>query len=59
MKFIESVRVFHSLKNYQDGVDLGPGFSILIKPHPKTQDEIEHIGDALRACMLELEMEVD
>lgn len=55
MKLIESVRIFHSKSNIKDGHDIGPGFGIIISPHPKTDRELEQIGDAVRAVLLELE----
>ena len=57
MKLIENVRIFHSKSNIKDGHDLGPGFGIIVHPHPKTEREHERIGDALRECMLGLQKE--
>lgn len=57
MKLIEQVRIFYSESNIKDGHDLGPGFGIIVSPHPKTEHELNLVGDALRACMLGLQKE--
>ena len=50
MKHIEKVRVFHSEINNLNGVegdDLGPGFAVLIEPHPASEDEIWAVTQAI------------
>ena len=52
MKLIESVKVFKSQIEHSGVVK--PCLAVIIEPYPKTEHELERVGDALRACMLGL-----
>lgn len=54
---VESIRIFHSVVNIRDGQDLGPGFGIIVTPHPTTEKDIDRIGDAIRAAVQGLKKE--
>ena len=55
MKLIESVKVLKS--QIEHGGDIKPCLAVIIEPYPKTEYELDLIGDALRACMLGLQKE--
>lgn len=55
MKLIESVKVLKS--QIEHGGAVKPCLAVIIDPYPDTEQKLEHVGDALRACMLGLKKE--
>lgn len=55
MKLINEVIVLKS--QIEHGGDVKPCLAVIIEPYPKTEYELERVGDALRACMLGLQKE--
>ena len=55
MNPINSVRVFKSLILHDGAVK--PCLAVIIEPYPDTEQKLERVGDALRACMLGLQKE--
>ena len=52
MKRIESVKVLKS--QIEHGGVAKPCLVVVIEPYPDTEQKLERVGDALRACMLGL-----
>jgi len=54
---IENVQVFQSNVNYHDGRDIGPGFALIINPHPTNEYQVwqiaQKIWDVLEGMKLE------
>ena len=57
MTKIESVKVFHSSVNYKDGTDIGPGFGVIIEPHPTSEDDIFKVAQAIRYALEGLKLD--
>lgn len=55
MKLIENVKVLKS--QIEHGGEVKPCLAVIIEPYPKTEHELERVGDALRARMLGLQKE--
>ena len=55
MKLIISVTVLKSLILHDGAVK--PCLAVIIEPYPKTEYDLERVGDALRACMFGLKKE--
>ena len=55
MKLIEKVKVLKS--QIEHGRDINPCLAVIIEPYPDTEQKLERVGDALRACMLGLKRE--
>ena len=55
MNPIKSVKVLKS--QIEHGGKVKPCLAVIIEPYPKTEHELELVGDALRACMLGLQKE--
>lgn len=51
MTKIESVKVFLSSHNIQEGVDLGPGLTVIIDPMPTDTNDIIQIVDDIKATV--------
>jgi len=47
MTKIENVCVFNSSVNYKDGADIGPGFGVIVSPHPTSEDDIFKVAQAI------------
>ena len=54
MTLIESVKVFKS--QIKHGRAVHPCLAVVIEPYPDTEQKLNQVGDALRACMLGLKM---
>ncbi len=59
MKHIEKVRVFESISNYHNGEDLGPGFTVLVEPQPKTEHETWVVAQAITNALNGLKLETE
>ena len=59
MTKIESVKVFHSSVNYKDGKDIGPGFGVILEPHPTSEDDIFRVAQAIRIVLEGMSLEVE
>ena len=57
MNKIKSVRVFNSEINYHNGENIGPGFGIVIDPHPTSDDDIFRVAQAIRNVLEGLKLE--
>ena len=55
MKQIDNVKVFTS--QIEHGGVVKPCLAVIIEPYPDTDQKLERVGDALRACMLGLKKE--
>ena len=55
MKLIDKVTILKS--QIEHGGAVKPCLAVIIEPYPKTEHELELVGDALRACMLGLKKE--
>ncbi|MCK5217113.1 MAG: hypothetical protein KAJ93_04965 [Methanosarcinales archaeon] len=55
MKLIEKVTVLKS--QIEHGGETKPCLAVIIEPDPDTEQKLERVGDALRACMLGLKKE--
>ena len=55
MKLIEKVTVLKS--QIEHGGAVNPCLAVIIEPYPDTEQKLERVGDALRACMLGLQKE--
>ena len=51
MSKIQNVRVFNSSVNFHDGTDIGPGFGVIIEPHPTSEDDIFKVAQAIRYAL--------
>ena len=53
--------LFNSVKVLKSQIELGgdvkPCLAVIIEPYPDTDQKLERVGDALRACMLGLKKE--
>ena len=55
MKEIKTVKVLKS--QIEHGGVVKPCLAVIIEPYPDTEQKLERVGDALRACMLGLKRE--
>ncbi len=55
MTLIESVKVFNS--QIEHGGVVNPCLAVIIEPYPDTDQKLERVGDALRACIMGLKQE--
>ena len=55
MKLIENVKVLKS--QIEHGGVVKPCLAVVLEPYPDTEQKLERVGDALRACMLGLKKE--
>lgn len=55
MKEIKTVKVLKS--QIEHGGAVKPCLAVVIEPYPDTEQKLERVGDALRACMLGLKKE--
>ena len=55
MKLIDSVTILKS--QIEHGGVVKPCLAVIIEPYPDTEQKLERVGDALRACMLGLQKE--
>ncbi|MCK5216314.1 MAG: hypothetical protein KAJ93_00900 [Methanosarcinales archaeon] len=55
MSLIETVKVFKS--QIEHGGVVKPCLAVIIEPYLDTEQKLERVGDALRACMLGLQKE--
>ena len=55
MKLIESIKVLKS--QIEHGGEVNPCLAVIIEPYPDTEQKLELVGDALRACVLGLKKE--
>ena len=55
MTLLESVKVLKS--QIEHGGVINPCLAVIIEPYPDTEQKLERVGDALRACMLGLQKE--
>ena len=55
MKLLKSVKVLKS--QIEHGGVVNPCLVVVIDPYPDTEQKLERVGDALRACMLGLQKE--
>ena len=55
MTLIETVKVLKS--QIEHGGAVKPCLAVIIEPYPDTEQKLELVGDALRACMLGLKKE--
>ena len=55
MKLINKLKVLKS--QIEHGGKVHPCLAVVIEPYPDTEQKLERVGDALRACMLGLKKE--
>lgn len=55
MNIINSVKVLKT--QIEHGGVVKPCLAVVIEPYPDTEQKLERVGDALRACMLGLKKE--
>lgn len=55
MKIIQSVKVLKSLILHNGSAK--PCLAVIIEPYPVAEQELERVGDALRACIMGLKKE--
>ena len=55
MTLIKTVKVFKS--QIEHGGVVNPCRAVVIEPYPDTEQKLERVGDALRACILGLKQE--
>jgi len=57
MNKIEIVDVYHSSVSHLNGIDIGPGFAVIIDPHPASEENIIRVTQAIRNALEGLKME--
>lgn len=55
LHMIKMVNIYHSEVNMHDGKDLGPGFAVLVDPHPTDDEDIAQIVKIIETGLLGLE----
>ena len=57
MNKIKNIEVFNSTVNHHDGKDIGPGFAVIIDPHPTSEGDIFKVAQAIRNVLEGLKLE--
>ena len=57
MNKIEIVDVYHSKVSHLSGIDIGPGFAVIIDPHPTSDENIIRVTQAIRNVLEGLKLE--
>ncbi|TFH40753.1 MAG: hypothetical protein E4G94_09060 [ANME-2 cluster archaeon] len=57
MNKIEHVRVYCSSVNRLNGEDIGPGFGVILYPHPTSDDDIFRVAQAIHNALDGLKLE--
>ena len=51
MTKIETVSIYHSSVNYHNGEDIGPGFGVILDPHPTSEGDVFKIAQAISSAL--------